>query len=469
MNRFRSPKSQSGQVVVILIISLLTMVLTVSLIFNTGQQIHWKTQTQNAIDSSVISHGTNVARSLNVMSANNVAITQAFTLNVMMASLVPELTASTYKAFEGITSYTEGIATYCPQAVWPNFFAIAMCIANSVALARMLYILEKLEDIWDQIGSFLNPSKVEEAHAVVQALESMNTQLYHNFSSTASNMATRLGHLNNLDEAPVFIGGGAYYENKGDVRARSNHATLLPIEKTTTIESGVPPVLSTPIGAGVQDLGLCITGYKGSPINFPKAFWNFQAHGYPIGTGPFPIGRDEFNAVIERQVDNIEEMPEEIPGFSFFDVEDDTDFEDIVNFYYPSMCSLQRLMQVVAFVPLPSDKFTLYKASLPVIVNTSEANPAWAIFGIARKEQSTGFLGKDLFQNPIQGHYAYAQAEVYNPVWYDLYTQDWTVKMQPASFVVNLHPDFVYTISTFFPEIEPALRRRQGTVKYNSH
>lgn len=462
MNRFRSPKSQSGQIVVLLIISLLTMVLTVGLIFNTGQQIHWKTQTQNAVDSGAISHGTNVARSLNVMSVNNVAITQAFTLNVLMANLVPELTDSTYKALEGITSYILGGISACGSYDWVN------CGLNAAALVRMLDILADLEDIWDQIGSFLDPSKVEEAHAVVQALESMNNQLYENFSNSAANMTERLGYLNNLDEAPVFIGGGAFYSNKvADLTAPNYNSTWLPVEKTVTIESASAPETSSSIGAATQDFGLCITGYEGTPIDLLRAFGNFEALDYETGEGPYPIGRDRFNTVLEAQVDNIEEMLEEIPGATQFDVEDDYDFEDLVEIAYPLACSLQRLMQVAVFVPLPSDSFTLYKASLPVIDTSNEQNSDWSIFAIARKEQATGFVGKDLFQNPIKGHYAYAQAEVYNPVWYDLYTQDWTVKLQPATMVVDLHPDFVDAISSYFPEIEPALRH--GVLKYNNH
>jgi len=439
--RLSSRENQSGQIVVLLIISLLTMMLTVSLLFNTGQQLHLKTKVQNSVDSGVISHGTNVARALNVMSVNNVGITQAFTLNVLMANLVPELTASTYTAIEGVASYTQGVARYCP-----NYFTLG--------------------------GGFLDPSpeKIKDAHEVVEALEIMNTLLYENFSNSSATAATRLGLLNDLTEAPLFVAGEAFYINKEpDLVAPNVNSTWLPIEKTVTLESGSPPVLSQPIGAGVQDLSLCLTGYKGTPLDLPRAFWNFQQHGYPIGEGPFVIGRHEFNAVIERQVDNIEQMPEEIPGATLFDVDDRTDFEDLVNIAYPLACSLQRLMKVELYVPLPSSSFTLYKTSLPVFDISSQENSNWSIFAIARHQQSSGVLGSDLFKDPIKAHYAYAQAEIYNPVFYDLYTQDWTVKMQPASFIVNLHPDFIdfFTAPEHYPELESALHR--DFTKYNSH
>ena len=479
MNTFRSPQSQSGQIVVLLIISLLTMMFTVGLIFNTGQQIHWKTQTQNAIDSGAISHGTNVARALNVMSANNVAITQAFTLNVLMANLVPELTASTITATIVLPIYIADAISWCAQAA-SNPFNIAAgiyCARNTAAAERTIDILGELDDIWDQIGSRFNPSKVGDAAAAVQALESMNTQLYTNFSNSAANMVTRLGYENNLDEAPVFIGGGAFFANKeADLTSPNYNATWLPIEKTTTIESGTPPVVGGSIDGSAQDLSLCITGYKGTPIaGTPtgnlKPFANFEAHGYPIGEGPYPIGRDEFNDTIERQVDRLEDMRERIPGGSRIDIPDITDFKNLVEVAYPLMCSLQRVMGIaggsIINFPFPDERFTLYKASEPVLDTTNTENHNWGIFAIARKEQATGFVGGGLFQNPIKAHYAYAQVEVYNPVWYDLYTQDWTVKLQPASFVVDLHPDFVNTIATFFPEIEPALRR--GILKYNNH
>ena len=467
MNRVSPSQHQSGQVVVLLIISLLTMVLTVSLLFNTGQQVHSKTQTQNAIDSSVISHGSNVARALNVMSVNNVAITQAFTLNILMANLVPELTASTYSALDGLVSYGSGAAKYCP-----NIYTFFLCAANIAAGIRMAYILKKLVDIWDQIGSFLDPSKVNDAHSMVQALESMNTQLYRNFSNNAATTTTRLGYLNNLDEPPVFIGGGAFYANKEpDLTSPNYNATWLPIEKTTTIAGGsVPFVSGASASAEIQNYGLCVTGYKASPLAYPRLFWNFKEHDYPVGEGPFTIGRDQFNDVIEEQVDNIEQMPEEIPGFTQFDVADFTDFEDLVNVAFPLACVSQTLAKAYSVAsPLPGSSFTLYRASKPPLfdIYSKKEIGDWSIFAIARKEQTAGPLGSGLFQNPIKGHYAYAQAEVFNPVWYDLYTQDWTVKMQPASFIGGLHPDFVKIIATFFPEIEPAIS--EGKVKFNSH
>lgn len=464
MNSFRNPETQTGQIAILLVISLMTMVLTVALVFNTGQQLHWKTNVQNAVDSAVVSHGSNVARSLNVMSANNVGITQVFTLNVLMASLVPELTAASIEAADGIITYTQGLLSYCN-----NIFTIGLCIANGVALARTIQIAFALEDLWDQIGSVFNASKVNDARRMVQALESMNSQLYVNFSGTSAQMSENLAYMNKLDEAPVYIGGAAFYENKvGDLTSPDYNGTWLPVEKTVTLKSGVAPVFSG-IDDAIQNLQLCVTGYKASPVRFPKAFWNMQEHGYDFSEGPFEVGKERFNRAIEKQVRRLEQLPESIPGFTFRDVEDSTDFEDIVEIAYPLACSLQQMVEVAAILPYPSTTITMYKASKPVPVFFSgrRANPDWSILGIARKEQSTGFAGKDLFVNPLGAHYAYAQVEVFNPVWYDLYTQDWTVKLQPANQINGLIQDFVDAIAAQFPEIEPALR--QGEPKFNSH
>lgn len=461
MNTFRAPKSQAGQIAVLLVISLLTMVLTVSLIFNTGQQIHWKTNVQNAVDSAAVSHGANVARSLNVMSVNNVAITQTFTLNILMASLIPELSAATYETFDGMATYGQGIANYCP-----NIFTVVLCAANVAALARTIQIFFALKDIWDQIGSLFQATKVRDAMHMTLALESMNKQLFANFPNASATMSKNLAHMNGLDEEPVYIGGGAFYANKGG--NPNYHGTLLPVEKTATLDSGSIPVISNSISEGVQDMGLCVTGYMATPMRFPKLFWNFQEHGYDYGRGPFPVGRDEFNRAIEKQVDRLENLPEEIPGFSMRDVEDSTDFEDIVNVAYPIACSTQTLSDMIAhIVPIPGPKITLYRASEPVIFSTRKSNPDWSILAIARKEQATGFLGRDLFKNPIKAHYAYSQIEVFNPAWYDLYTQDWTAKLQPADRINSLTKPFVDKIAEHYPEIEPAIRADRP--KFNTH
>jgi len=467
MNRFRNPQTQTGQIAILLVISLMTMVLTVSLVFNTGQQLHWKTKVQNAVDSAAVSHGSNVARSLNVISANNVAITQVFTLNVLMASLVPELTAASNEALKAAVNYAKGIGKYCPSSLNP--IAAVLCGLNTAAAIRTAIIISDLYDIWDQIGSPYNPSKVNDARRMVQALESMNSQLYVNFSSASTTMSTNLGYMNGLDEPPIYIPGRAFSENKnGALNPQNYNGTLLPIEKTVTLSSGVGPVFSG-VDEAIQNTQLCVTGYLASPIEFPPAFWNMQEHGYEFREGPFKVGRERFNRAIEKQVRRLEQQPKRIPGFSRIDVSNATDFEDIVNVAYPLACSLQQMVQVAALIPVGVTNITMYKATKPIFpfFESNRENRDWSVLAIARKEQSTGFAGRDIFVNPVRAHYAYAQVEVFNPLSYDLYTQDWTVKLQPANHLSRLSQSEVNAIADKFPEIEPALR--EGEPKFNSH
>ncbi|MFT7459834.1 MAG: Flp pilus assembly protein TadG, partial [Planctomycetota bacterium] len=78
---------QSGQILVMFLISLLALVLVVLMVVNTGDQVAKKARVQNAVDAVVISEASWIARSLNMMSMNNVAITQAFGIHTIMFAL----------------------------------------------------------------------------------------------------------------------------------------------------------------------------------------------------------------------------------------------------------------------------------------------------------------------------------------------------------------------------------------------
>ena len=56
-------------------------------------------------------------------------------------------------------------------------------------------------------------------------------------------------------------------------------------------------------------------------------------------------------------------------------------------------------------------------------------------FGVARTSSGVAW-GGGFFEGPFDGHrFGYAQARVYNPTAFDLYTQDWRVKLTPATML----------------------------------
>lgn len=478
-------RQQQGQVVVLFVIGLMALVLTLSLIFNTGHQVRTKAKVQDAVDAAAISQGAMVARSLNAMSMNNVAITQAFTLQTLMTALIPELTATSIETGKKWLDYTEKVLTNCPACGTLNPVACVRCAINSYRLADATLIAYDLLKIWGDLGVSLNPAslindpplppkKITIATQITLALESMNQQLVDGFLQSSKKMSQQLAELNGLNEPPIYIGDGAYGKLK---KSEDYYGIKLPVVKTNPI-GGTFNFSDVNVLSKLQDYSLCITGTKGSPTNFPQTFWNMQEHGYPIGRGPFLIGKDSFEAEIGPLVDDIEGFPH------FGDVADATDFDRIwADFLWTVGCISQSMVDIsldisdsgINVLTSPIKRIDLYKVNkpyaIPSVGNLGGSADDWSILAIGRKKADTGVLGKATFPNPVEGHYAYAQVEVYNPVWYDLYTQDWSAKLIPASDLTKPNNSLHNIIKKYYPELAEVIKNpiANETSRYNTH
>lgn len=83
----RLHNDERGQLIPLFMLGIMTLVFLVTMIINTGRQMNDKTLAQNGADAVVITHANWIARSLNVISMNNAAITQAFSTAVLAAAL----------------------------------------------------------------------------------------------------------------------------------------------------------------------------------------------------------------------------------------------------------------------------------------------------------------------------------------------------------------------------------------------
>jgi len=457
----RLHRDERGQVVVLFVIGLMALVMLVSVVFNTGQQVSAKIKVQNAADAVVISQATSVARSLNAMAMNNVAITQSFTLNILYSTLTLNLVEAS-----GVALFLEG--KYIAQGIYwcgiaADFLGLnpvanyncAKNIENGVHLA--VYVLNPLRKIWSDLGTTLTnfkvlpPPKVRLTVEITQALEEMNKTLADDFQEVSAKWSQELGEKNGLKEPTIFVAGDAFPDGDGE------YGTSLPVAKTAQ-SGGLPDFgdVVSGIKSGGQDLELCITGTYGTPFKFPTAYWNMQEHGYPIGTGPYKIGRDAISDKIgpinRALATRILFLP---PPFSLpissHNYKVKLDFDKWIDKLWAAGCASQTMMEGKSLTSL-LDRIDLYKIKKPYIglplgsaiggsgstgLGLLGGRSDWAIIAITHQNQPKGALGGNLFTNPVGGHFAYAQAEVYNPVWYDLYTQDWKAKLVPASLLTD--------------------------------
>jgi hypothetical protein len=277
-------------------------------------------------------------------------------------------------------------------------------------------------------------------------------------------MSEKLATLNDLDEAPIYIGDGAF----GPIADVTNyHGSTLPVVKTKPI-SGLFDWSDFNLSAAAQDYSLCLSGTYGSPDDDFKAFWNFQEHGYEIEEGPYKIGKQAFEAQIGPLVKRIERVLYPLNT----DVADWTDFDDkIVDPAWALSCATQTMATIGEW----GDTIDLYRVRKPYLIagfgSVAGSADDWSILALARKQQPAGFIAKHIFRLPTKAHYAYAQAEVFNPVWYDLYTQDWQVKLVPAEDLNDISSEAIKAIEQYFPTLAAALEMPIATEinSYNTH
>ena len=446
LTRFHADRR--GQIAPLAVIGMLPLVMLLGIIFNTSEQIVDKTRVQNAVDAAVMTQATWTARSLNVMSMNNVAITQAHAINVISVTLLPELIELSIESVQKFREHLQN-GQRCVQAAAACGPFSAACIAGCVAvfgglLAHLtIVVIKPLIDIWQDlnipIADFVfkpvdlltggspdlpdgttSLGLISDFAQMGQALVAMNDYVAKeskNFAKqTVTNVSTRNG-LTPFDSSLFLYAGYSQTDPYG-----------LPVEEVAFGSEGS----GSDVGSLASGIGreICKTGYWGTAFFDPTGSllsvdFNFQEHGYEWYKGPFEVGRASVSAAIEKPRDAL-------TGFPHFGDSPSARFDNLIRASYPAACSLRQ------FVTFPSGiigQFTPYRvagdpgARSALSYNDRDSRDTWSIFGIGKMQRPEATVMSGWFVNDPDAVYATAQAEVYNGVWYDLYTQDWHAKL----------------------------------------
>lgn len=328
---------ESGQIVPLFIFAALTLVFVVMLVLNTGRQIEQRIEAQNAADAAVITHASWIARSLNIISLNNTAITQAY-------------------------------ATAVLATAWQQFKELMPGNAYEKMALRSM--------------------------RMIRSLESMNHRIVEDFPAFSAMVSTHLATKNGISDAPVFFAGFDHPRYFTGMRKRIEtrfSSTALPVIATMDH----PPYL-------------CITGEQGTPAApNPDINWNFQQYGYPLNEGPFTTGRTH--------------LTNRIPFIQFLKRRE---FRNQANDLWSSRCTQSGItLYQLANQPASSGPLGAFRDN-------------WSVIAFTRSQAGRPVFPSK-FLNPPGAYYGIAQAEIYNAVNYDLYTQDWHAKLVPARLLTG--------------------------------
>jgi hypothetical protein len=379
----RLHRDERGQIVPLFMLGVIGLVLLIVMIVNTGDQLAKRTTVQNAADAAAMSQATWAARSLNVMSMNNVAITQSTVIYVTTGALIPPLLETTAKATKKATHYAAKIVSCCGSLVG------ALCCGYYSGLATHLAIavIDPLIDIWDD-----DPFRIlDRFTSIASALEGMNRHLVEDFPREMARIAEDLARRNGLEDAPLFYAG---YQLPGE--NREYDTVPLPVDKSSLLPR------------------VCLTGQLGTPrVPVPDVLWNFQSHGYPRNKGPYPIAKKSVGDAIDEPIDGLK-------GFPHFE-NVTSDFDKLSDAAWAATCLVKS--------------FSIYDVRnkpLPFVSLDVEQRNKWSLVAFTRMRHDGATVSPAFFKNPPGNLYGFAQAEIYNNISYDLYTQDWRAKLVPG-------------------------------------
>jgi len=219
---------------------------------------------------------------------------------------------------------------------------------------------------------------------------------------------------------------------------------------------------------------------------------NFRQMGYKDNTGPLEYGRKTANEGLFPILKVLRDAPFSVNAYAK-DSNNRNHFTQMLNSLWAYNCGKKRLPGTIGKGVAP--KIRKLMSQINSFVRTMDSQGALdiqggmgfikpynlSIFHINKPAPSLGYLGKirdeyslmaftgyeqekgpvapSVFSNPAQGFYAYAQAEVYNDTFYDLYTQDWNAKLVPTRLMQNKKKrNAIIKVTGAFPPLKKLLK-----------
>lgn len=305
---------QKGQIMVMMMIAILPLAGLISLVLNGGELVTTKTRLQNAADTASLSEAAWVARSLNVMSMNNTAMTQSMAIGTAGYALEGPIIKAGFNAGE-VHGFYMGTAAYSFKRMAENtggfpfnplfyYYAIKGAVYTGMAVAFYFDVVKPLAALASELPRAMHDDEEKGGFSRAAELFGRMNELIVNDSP-----AKIVAHVDSVTALNSVATAPARYYAFGD----STSQLALPVIKQDILE-GLKNMFDSSGGFadvwksadGVKNvLNVCSTGTKGTystPANVEMDFFaNFTKHGYEKGNGPkmdlYATSAAEFTAV----------------------------------------------------------------------------------------------------------------------------------------------------------------------------
>jgi hypothetical protein len=432
-----SGSREGGAFMPFIMLTIIPFTLVIGMVFNTGAMIIRKEKTQNAADAASLSQATLTSRSLNLIAMNNTAITQVFAIHILGQAAIKPLLEMGVKALKEQVEIpiraAQGISAWVPTCNPAALFV--GCIPAGLIAAEVIYreyhllvkIVTPMGDILSDVGG-LTATKVREFGKLAKALGEMNQRINTEFPTSALKMQQQIAGINGLAYFPRMISA---YTDVRKLKANQRYITTdLPID---TVSINDPASLIK----GMMPIKL--TGERGANA-IPKQRANFKAHGYKNGKGPYnrakPVAVREMKAIKDA-------LQKKFPFYTPPGGKPQPD-EKISSNYGSELNILWNAQSVSQVTILPTATVKVHKlrkdflgafGNLLGVEKVFYDGNKLSIFSVVADRAARGPVFQSRFNNAPGVVYAYSQAEIYNPVYPDAYTQDWHAKLRRSSML----------------------------------
>lgn len=368
LGRLRSfHQNEQGQIIYLTVASVLIFLSLAALIMNSGHAVTRKIEMQNAVDAAAVSGATWVARGLNNISRNNVAMTQALALMIILDALKDTGERGHAWALkfipvaQGLCSFWLTAPVGCP---WLYALQAADLVFQYINAARPMIEGAK-RGLWGIMG----------------ALEKISEAIRVSFPAIGYIEAEKIGQLNKAEGIRMY-----------------------PLVPRMPVEKG-------------QFSDLCHPTRVGSPSFYPS----------PIQRGYHPLLGYRFD---EGPLLRARETPHKALFFFLLPIFQPRMFLSRTEARFEELCRGNDY----------SHYSSPHRTPAPFLLKGAQRSTNRSTDYVASVKKDLSYLGiawsraKSIFMqvkfvNPNKQICSYGQVRVFNSTSFDLFTQDWRVKL----------------------------------------
>ena len=404
-------------------------------VLNTGQVVYDKARAQNAVDAALLAHAEETARDLNVMAMNNLASAQLTAIGAVSFTLIETLADVEIRALLAHADISRSERSKCFRG--RSWHWTAFCIGlHEIVRAEVIFA-----QAWGaRIALVYRPAAgFADSQRLLAAFNRMNRHLVATHPRRAGDLAAAVARADGAEA--VFVYPPCARDGGGECRGDGREGGDLPVRR-----GGVETVAA--------HLELCTGMEHGSDGRHRT---DYETHGFPCGRGPYTGGGDP-KPHLRDHVSSVSGIGDLLAVFGRSTLEGwnwwigfrtppryresqsagTNDFTRRMDRNWSILCGFGGLASALpAFVFTVPETYWL-KGRSPA----SALSPDLGALGLDHPEELDvlALVARDrrprmapaAFHDRGDPSFAYAQARVYNPVSFDLYTARWKAKLVPA-------------------------------------